>query len=151
MPDPAPPPVREPDAREDADWFERLPEHAKQEYRARWHGESDRDAERLERRKASQVRYMIEGFLLFVLLEFSFFGMHVTRLFTLAVPGLALGWLAHRIRANIWKYVLVAIPIYVVVYAALGALALGHFIVFVCLAATLGFTHEMLRADGTEA
>jgi hypothetical protein len=149
MPESAPPPVREPDAREDADWFERLPEHAKEEYRTRWNAADGRDSERLERRKASQVRYLIEGVALFVLLEFVFFGMHVTRLLMLVVPGLALGWIAHRIRANRWNYAAVAVPTYLVVYG-LGALRLGHFIVFVCLAAALGFTHEMLRADGTE-
>jgi hypothetical protein len=150
MPDSVPPPVREPDAREEADWFQRLPEHAKEEYRARWNDSDGLDSQRVERRKASQARYVIEAFALFVLLEFAFFGIHVTRLFTLAVPGLALGWIAHRVRANIWKYVAVAIPIYLVVYGTLGVLMIGHFIVFVCLAATLGFTHEMLRADGTE-
>jgi len=139
-----------PDAREQADWFERLPEHAKSEFRERWRAESGRSEKLRERRRSTDVRYLVEGVLLFAGLEFFFFGLGAGRLLLLVLPGGLLGWICSRIRANRWTYVLVAVAFYFGVYGLLGLFAVGHFIVFVCVAAALGFTHEMLRADGSE-
>jgi hypothetical protein len=146
----AEPPVREPDAREQASWFRNLPEHAKEEFRERWRAEEGRAELRLARRRSTEVRYIVEGVMLFAVLEFLFFGLGVGRLLLLAVPGTLLGWISYRIRANIWKYVAVAFPLYLAVYGAFGLIMVGHLVVFVCVAAALGFSHEMLRADGTE-
>ena len=146
----SPPPVRDPETREEAEWFQRLPEHAKEEFRARWRVEGGRTERQIERRRGTEVRYLIEAIMLFAVLEFLFFGLGVGRLLLLAVPGLALGWICNKIRADRWRYVGVAVPIYFAVYGAFGLFAVGHFIVFICVAAALGFTHEMLRADGSE-
>lgn len=146
----AEPPVQEPDAREQAPWFRNLPDHAKEEFRERWRAQEGRTDRQLQRRKGTEVRYVIEGIMLFAVLEFLFFGLSVGRLALLTVPGTLLGWISYKIRADIWRYVAVAFPLYLAVYGALGLFAVGHFIVFICGAAALGFTHEMLRADGTE-
>jgi len=144
------PPVLQPDAREEAEWFQRLPEHAKSEFRERWRAERGRSEKQLERHRRSEVRYMVEGVLLFAGLEFLFFGLSAGRLLVLAVPGVLLGWICSRIRANRWTYAGVGVVFYLVLYGLLGLFAVGHFIVFLCVAAALGFTHEMLRADGSE-
>lgn len=144
------PSLREPDAREQAEWFRNLPEHAKEEFRVRWRAEEGRDELRFARRRATEVRYIVEGFMLFAVLEFLFFGLGLGRLLLLTVPGTLLGWISFRIRANIWKYVAVAFPLYLAVYGAFGLIMVGHFIVFICLAACLGYSHEMQRADGSE-
>lgn len=144
------PPVRESDAREEAPWFRNLPEHAKEEFRGRWRAEEERAERRIERRRSNEIRYVVEGILLFALLEFLFFGLGAGRLLLLTLPGAILGWVCHRIRADQWKYVGVAFPLYLAVYGALGVLAIGHFIVFLCVATALGFSHEMRRADGSE-
>lgn len=144
------PPVREPDAREEAEWFQRLPPHAQEEMRERWRLQAGRTEQLAQRRRGAEVRYVIEGWMLFAFLEMLFFGLSVNRLLLLAVPGVALGWVAHRIRADLWRYMVVAVALYFAVYGLLGLIALGHFIVFTCAAAAIGFTHEMLRADGTE-
>jgi len=144
------PTVREPDAREQAPWFRDLPEHAKEEFRERWRAEEGRAELRLARRRSTEVRYIVEGVMLFAVLEFLFFGLGVGRLLLLTVPGTLLGWVAHRIRADRWRYLALAIPLYVVVYGAFSLFAVWHFVVFSGLAAALGFSHEMLRADGSE-
>jgi hypothetical protein len=146
----AAPPVREPDPREQAEWFRNLPDHAKEEFRERWRIQEGRAERQVERRRSTEVRYLVEGVMLFAVLEFFFFGLSAGRLLLLAVPGIALGWICYRIRAGCWRYVAVAAPFHLAVYGALGLIMVGHFIVFVCVAAALGFTHEMLRADGTE-
>jgi len=146
----AEPPVREPDVREQASWFRNLPDHAKEEFRERWRAEEGRAEFRFARRRSTEVRYIVEGFMLFAVLEFLFFGLGVGRLLLLTVPGILLGWISYRIRANIWKYMAVAFPLYLAVYGAFGLVMVGHFIVFICVAAGLGFSHEMQRADGSE-
>ena len=144
------PPAREPDTREQAEWFCRLPEQAKEEFRERWRAEEGRTERQFERRRSTEVRYLVEGVMLFAVLEFLFFGLSVGRLLLLAVPGIALGWICHKVRADRWRYVGVAMPLYFAVYGVFGLFAVGHFIVFICMAAALGFTHEMLRADGSD-
>jgi len=144
------PPVLQPDPREEAEWFQRLPEHAKAEFRERWRAESGRNEQQHARRRRTEVRYLVEGVLLFAVLEFLMIGAGAGRLLFLVVPGGLLGWICSRIRANRWTYVGVGVAFYFAVYGLLGLFALGHFIVFVCVATALGFTHEMLRADGSE-
>ena len=144
------PPVREPDTREQASWFHNLPDHAKEEFRERWRADDGRAERLIERRRGTELRYLVEGIMLFAVLEFLFFGLGVGRLLLLTVPGTLLGWIAHKIRADRWRYVAVAFPLYLLVYGAFGVLAVGHFIVFICAATALGLTHEMLRSDGTE-
>ena len=143
-------PVREHDPREEADWFQRLPEHAKEEFRERWRVVAGRTEQQIDRRRSTEVRYLVEGVMLFALLEFLFIGLSATRLLLLMVPGLALGWICHKIRADRWRYVAVALPLYFAVYGIFGLFAIVHFIVFVCVAAGLGLSHELQRADGTE-
>jgi hypothetical protein len=143
-------PVQEPDAREQTPMFRSLPEHAKEEFRERWRAQDGRTERQVKRRIGTEVRYVIEGVMLFALLEFLFFGLGVGRLALLTVPGIAMGWICHKIRADRWRYVGVAFLFYVAVYGAFGLFLVGHFIVFIGVAAGLGFTHEMLREDGTE-
>lgn len=146
----AAPPVQEPDSREDAEWFRRLPDHAQEEYRQRWRAQAGRAERQIDRRKSTEIRYLVEGVILFAFLEFVFVGLSMTRLALLAIPGIALGWICHKIRADRWRYMAVAIVFHPFVYGLLGLFALTHFIVFVCVAAAIGYSHELMRADGTE-
>jgi hypothetical protein len=141
----------EADPREQAEWFQRLPEHARGEFRERWRLEGGRDELRHARRRATEVRYLLEGVLLLAGLEFLFLGLGAARLLVLVVPGLLLGFLCHRLKAGRNVFLLVAVGVYAVVYGLLGLFALGHFIVYCCCAYGLGHMHEMQRADGSEA
>jgi len=144
------PPTREPDAREETEWFRRLPEHAKEEFRERWRAEEGRTDRQLERRRHTEIRYLVEGVMLFAFLEFVFIGLSAGRLLLLFVPGLALGWICFRIRADRWRYAAVALPFHLAVYGIFGLFAAWHLVVFLCVAAALGFGHELQRADGSE-
>jgi len=142
--------VEEQDPRESADWFRRLPEHAQEDMRQRWKIAAGASRRQIERRKATEIRYLVEAVILFAVCEWMLVGLTISRLFLLVVPGVALGWICHKIRADRWRYPLVAVAFYVATYGLLGMYAPWHFVVFVCFASAIGFSHEMQRADGSE-
>jgi hypothetical protein len=139
-----------PDTREKEGWFRRLPPDAQQDFRRRWREEERRDEHLRERRRATEVRYLVEGVMLFALLEFFFFGLSAGRLLLLFVPGLAFGWICARLRAGRMKYMIAGAVAYFAVYGLFGLFAIWHFIVFVGLAGALGAVHELQRCDGSE-
>lgn len=112
--------------------------------------EEKRAERRLARRRATEARYLVEGVMLFALLELLFFGLSPGRLLVLAVPGLALGWTCSRLRADEFTYAVAAAVAYAAVYGILGLFALWHFILFVVLASAAGAVHRLQRADGSE-
>ncbi len=122
-----------------------------QQLREEYRREEDRRRERiLARRRSTEVRYLVEGVMLFALTQFLFGGLSAGRLLVLVVPGIALGWTCFRLRVGQVGYPVAAAVAYVVVYGILGVLALWHFVVFVALAAAAGVMHELQRADGSE-
>mgnify|MGYP006969366751 FL=1 len=138
------------DPREEAEWFRRLPEHAKEEYRERWRLEGGREELRHARRRSTEVRYLVEAVLFLAVLEFLFFSLSAKRLMLLAVPGIAMGWVCHRIKANRWTYTMVALVPYLVLYGIPSLDAPWFLVIYLGCAGALGFTHEMQRADGSE-
>jgi hypothetical protein len=113
--------------------------------------EEKRNELRLARRRATVVRYLVEGVMLFALLEWLFHGLTPGRLLLLAVPGVALGWICARLRVGQSGYAIAGAIAYVAVYGPLGVLTFWHFVCFVVLAGAAGFMHQLQRADGSEA
>lgn len=122
-----------------------------QRLREEYQREEEKRRERIRaRRRATEVRYLVEGVMLFALTEFLFGGLSAGRLLVLVVPGIALGWTCLRLRVGQMGYAVAAAVAYIVVYGLFGVLALWHFVVFVALAAAAGVMHEFQRADGSE-
>lgn len=105
---------------------------------------------RLARRRSTEARYVVEGVMLFALLEWLFHGLSPGRLLVLAVPGVALGWTCARLRLGQTGYMVAAAVAYVAVYGLFGLFAFWHFVVFVVLASAAGVMHQLQRADGSE-
>jgi hypothetical protein len=104
----------------------------------------------LARRRSTLARYLVEGVVLFVALEFFFHGLTPLRLLFLFAPGVALGWACARMRAGKTAYTVAGAVAYLVVYGPWGLVAFWHFVVFVVLAGAAGVMHELQRADGSE-
>jgi len=107
-------------------------------------------AHQIERRRRTRIRYLAEGVGLFVIFDLLFMGAHPVHLLFMAIPGLAVGWVCHRLHAGRGRYTAVAVAAYFMTYGLFGWFSPGPCVVFVCLAMGIGYSHEMMRADGSE-
>lgn len=107
-------------------------------------------AHQIERRRRTRIRYLAEGIGLFVIYELLFMGAHPVHLLSMAIPGLALGWVCHKLHAGRGRWAALAVAAYFVTYGLCGWFSPGAFVIFVCLAMGIGYSHEMMRADGSE-
>lgn len=133
------------DPREQAEWFERLPEHARGELRDLWRRAELSEAEAKKLRFRVRRRYVAESLLLFLVAAAMppFTGHPLV----VAVVGTSVGAVASLLRAGPF--------LYCVVGAVGSALAFGPWQFFaLCFVASgsaaLGAIHEFQRADRTE-
>ncbi|MGH7163267.1 MAG: hypothetical protein ACREID_07270 [Planctomycetota bacterium] len=130
------------------EWLRRLPWRAKADIDQRRRSEEAKEVARVTRTKQTYQRYVIEAVLLFLVLEFVFFGLTPGRALFLFAPGVALGLACAAWKAEQIRYTLLSGIAYLLVY---GLPSLGHFLVFIGLGAAIGVSHDLRRADGTEA
>lgn len=136
------------DPREQQKWFLRLPEHAKQDLRARWRAAEGRTASGKRRRSGTFYRYVFESAGVFAVAQLVFFGAMAA--LQGAVYGALAGAAAAKLRAGTFLYGFIGAAAYGI-YA--GSTPWGHFLGFIFyigLCAMLGLVHVLQRADGTE-
>ena len=136
---------------ENQEWFQRLPEHARDDMRAVWEKRKGQSAEQQERRRRTTKRYLIEGPCLFVAVVGLFFTMNVSALLFAAVVGGGVGAVAARRRACTYQYGAFSAIGYVA-YSGLfiGGLSIFPFLFVTAFGALLGLGHQLNRYDFTE-
>ncbi len=140
------------DPREEQEWFQRLPEHAKEEMRDRWRGQ-ERQLDRIRQRsKESIVRYAVEGAAILPLFEIVFFSPGWLRIGASILAGALMGLVCALTRAGQYRYLLVGPPFFLGMRLLFG---FGPFILeafgavlYVSLSALLGFSHDLRKAEG---
>lgn len=139
------------DPRELEAWFQRLPEHARDEFRARWRVEETRLEDHRLRRRGTTTRYLVEGVALYVVPLLVLSDVSLGVLLPCVGIGLAVGFLAARVRAGTFAYPGFALAGYVAIVLATGYLNILAFIFYVSFGALLGLGHSLQRYDGSEA
>lgn len=150
-----PPELRdEVDPREHDELFQRLPDSAKEEFRARWRREAENDARIDGHRYRTRRRTVLEGVFLFFVIE-TFFGYFSfwRSLLSLGV-GAAVGYAWYRTRVRRFGYIVIGLAPhlgfrYVFGFGDPFTTFFGA-LMFMCLAAGLGIGHESRLADGTD-
>lgn len=140
--------------RERAEWFARLPDHAKEEIRDRWRAQEGVRGHQVQRRKETSHRWVVEGAALFFLSVAILQMPSRLGLVLAAVIGGAIGRVAALVKPG---------PlVYGIVFSAACAIfaAFSGFRNLVCgiisipivfgLAAALGTTHRLQRFDSSE-
>ncbi|MFI5402051.1 MAG: hypothetical protein ACHQ1G_03870 [Planctomycetota bacterium] len=140
--------------REQAEWFARLPEHAKEELRDRWRAQEGVRGDQVLRRKETSYRWVAEGAVLFFLAVAVLQMPSRLGLILAAVIGAAIGRVAALVKPPPLLYGVV----FAAVYAVFGAFSGFRNFVFGVLsipivfgvAAALGTTHRLQRFDSSE-
>ncbi|MCZ6572026.1 MAG: hypothetical protein O7C98_02545 [Planctomycetota bacterium] len=140
------------DPREEQEWFQRLPEHAKEEMRERWRGQ-ERHLDRIRQRsKESIVRYAVEGAAILPLFEIIFFSPGWVRFGASIIAGALMGLVCALTRAGQYRYLLIGPPFFLGMRLLFG---FGPFILeafgavlYVSLSALLGFSHDLRKTEG---
>jgi hypothetical protein len=140
--------------RERAEWFARLPEHAKEELRDRWLAQEGVRGDQVLRRKETAYRWVVEGAVLFFLAVALLQTPSRLGLILAAVIGAAIGRVAALVKPPPLLYGVA----FSAVYAMFGAFSGFRGLVFgilsvpivLGLAAALGTTHRLQRFDSSE-
>ena len=141
------------DPREEAEWFCRLPEHAREEYRDRWRVQEVGTQKVQETRRQTTTRYVVEGTAITVFCAI-LIGPGFWTLILAPLVGGAMGAVARALRLLRFGYGALAAIVYplffVVPLTAAGAFQLFHGVIFVTLFAMAGAMHELQRFDSSE-
>jgi hypothetical protein len=147
--------LREPDTdpREQQEWFQRIPEHAREEFRERFRSEEDGPEHVREVRRLTTKRYLIEGAVIAgfcaLLVAVGLLGF----LFV-ALGGAAMGAIARAAGLYRFGYAALAAVAYPFLFGltltAGGAFQLFHAVIFVSLFSMAGAMHELQRFDSSE-
>lgn len=142
------------DAREEAEWFQRLPDHAKEDLRERWRTQEGEGRHQKKRRKRTTRVYVVESTVIFLLLEILLHS--PTWISALAAPlfGAATGLAAGLLRSNGPTYA----SLFSAGYLLFGATAGGrHFayyllsvLIVLCIGSALGVSHRLQKFDGSD-
>ena len=144
---------REHDPREQAEWFCRLPEHAREEYRDRWREQEGGTQKVRETRRQTTKRYLAEGAAITAFCAI-LVGSGFVALILAALVGGAMGAIARALRLVRFGYAALAAVTYPLLFglplSAAGAFQLFHGVIFVTLFAMAGAMHELQRFDSSE-
>ena len=136
---------------EDEEWYQRLPDHAKEEMRLVWEKRMGHSQEQDERRRRTTRRYLIEGVALFVVTIWLFYSVNLVVLLIAALVGGGVGALVSWRRARTYQYMLISGLGYVAFIALVGGWpSIFPFLFMICGGALLGLGHQLNRFDFTE-
>lgn len=146
------------DLREHEEWFLRLPEPVKQEFRERWGREERHQPEFLARRMRTLRRQVAEGALFFGVIFLFFFHTSVGHGAKAIVVGAGFGLAAWKMRAGPYQYAILGCLGYLVFHWTLAGSLFGMAdprSIFAWVATTFGASaigvgHVLDRYDMTE-
>lgn len=142
------------DAREQIEWFQKLPEHAKDDIRDAWCRQDGEHRLQKERRRHTSKVYVWEAAAAFVLLEFVLMSPSFMNLIVALLFGAAAGALTALFRSSAGSYCLVFTTFYIAFGLTGGSQHIFYYvlggIIVACVGAALGRVHTLQRFDGTE-
>jgi len=136
------------DPRETQEWFQRLPEHAQNEFRDRWIEDGERMDEAIERRNRTHKRYIVEALIIFVLA--AMFTPTPLSLFVAALMGAGAGAIAARIPAGTFTYAGIGFTGYLLFWMLTPWGAVWGLPLCTAFCAIMGAIHNLQKADGSE-
>ncbi|MHC4956817.1 MAG: hypothetical protein ACYTGN_00480 [Planctomycetota bacterium] len=138
------------ESREKADWFQRLPEHAKDEMRERWERSAIHNEDIAERRARTRRRYVVEAAVWFVIVFWMFHPWSWGDAALAAAAGSVVGLVAFFIRAGTFHYAPLGALGYLLFAIAYGYVSIFPFILCTVGSSALGVSHMLNRYDFVE-
>lgn len=144
------------DPREQEEWFQRLPEHAKREFREKWSEKEAFVPAHRAKRARTLKRHVLEGAIFFPIVYWMYFPLYFGGFIRALVVGAGLGFVAWRMRAGPHQWGLLGGLAYVLFhYWFVGSLLFGFgavfgLVVFTFGSAAIGVGHVLHRYDMTE-
>ena len=146
------------DPREHEEWFLRLPEQAKQEFRERWSREEQHRPEFLAKRRRTLRLQVGEGALFFLVIFVFFFHTSVGDGAKAILAGAGLGLVAWKIRAGPYEYAVLGCFGYLVFHWLISGSLFGMadmrsifaWVATTFIASAIGVGHALNRYDMTE-
>ncbi len=139
------------DLRRGSEQFHHLPHEAQDEFEERWRAEVERQLEREELRRRFFKRSVVEGALLFAMLNIVFDVASFWSVITAFVVGAGTGALWYQLRAKRFLCIFLSLPGYFIVRAVSGmpdpfTLLFGA-VAFLAVIAAAGTIREFRRGD----
>jgi len=146
------------DPREQEEWFLRLPEHAKQEFRERWSREEQHHPEFHAKRLRTIRQYVGEGAFFFSVIFLFFFHTSVGDWAKAIVVGAGFGLAAWKVRAGPYQYAILGCLGYLLFHWMFSGSLLGMadmrsifaWVATTFCASAIGVGHVLNRYDMTE-
>lgn len=136
------------DPREQQPWFQRLPRHAQEEMRAKWRAAEGATEAQAQRRRRTNLRYVLEGMALLAVTEFLFSPPEI--ILTAAAFGAFAGGLAAWRRAGPYMYSAIAFWVYLLFFLLTPGGNIFGYIFFVGTCTAAGAIHMLRQSDGSE-
>ncbi len=142
------------DAREQVEWFQKLPEHAKEDIRDAWRRADGEHRLQRERRRHTSKVYVWEAAVAFVVLELVLMSPNFMNLVLALIFGAVAGALTALFRSSAGSYCIIFTSFYIAFGLTSGSNHFAYYVlggvIVACIGAMLGRMHTLQRFDGTE-